>query len=229
MTRQTAENIISTLEMTQFRKIVSANKWELEMRVKRSFIEPPSPIDTTVRILVIRNTPPVVDEEGNVTTPEGTQVEDLEALFLGYELMVETLFEKGLAHMEKLGLFTEYIDNTEDLWENEGLPEDYEAKEWVAGEEVAKGFVRSYNGVNYWAIQKHTTQEDYNPEATKGVLWKEVPKVVNGYPQWVQPTGAHDAYQVGERVHHNGKNWESLVDGNVWEPEEGTLWTEVYG
>lgn len=35
---------------------------------------------------------------------------------------------------------------------------------------------------------------------------------------WRQPTGAHDAYQLGSHVSHNGKDWESLVSTNVWEP-----------
>ena len=35
---------------------------------------------------------------------------------------------------------------------------------------------------------------------------------------WRQPTGAHDAYPLGAKVSHNGKNWESTVAANVWEP-----------
>lgn len=45
------------------------------------------------------------------------------------------------------------------------------------------------------------------------------------YSEWKQPTGAHDAYSKGDKVSHNGKNWVSDVDGNVWEP--GVYgWTE---
>ena len=36
--------------------------------------------------------------------------------------------------------------------------------------------------------------------------------------EWVQPTGAHDAYSLGDRVRFAGKNYESLRDGNVWTP-----------
>lgn len=36
--------------------------------------------------------------------------------------------------------------------------------------------------------------------------------------EWRQPTGAHDAYPLGAVVAHNGKNWESTVAANVWEP-----------
>lgn len=35
---------------------------------------------------------------------------------------------------------------------------------------------------------------------------------------WVQPTGAQDAYQIGDRVTHNGSTWESTAANNVWEP-----------
>lgn len=35
---------------------------------------------------------------------------------------------------------------------------------------------------------------------------------------WVQPTGAHDAYGLGDQVTHGGHLWQSNVDANVWEP-----------
>jgi len=38
------------------------------------------------------------------------------------------------------------------------------------------------------------------------------------YPEWVQPTGTHDAYALGAIVAHNGQLWISTVDANVWEP-----------
>lgn len=38
-------------------------------------------------------------------------------------------------------------------------------------------------------------------------------------PEWVQPTGTHDAYTTGDRVTFQGDTYESLVDGNVWSPD----------
>lgn len=46
------------------------------------------------------------------------------------------------------------------------------------------------------------------------------------YTEWVQPTGAHDAYALGARVTWNGKTWESTVGANVWEPGVSG-WREV--
>lgn len=39
------------------------------------------------------------------------------------------------------------------------------------------------------------------------------------WPQWVQPTGAHDAYNTGDKVMYNGKHYQSTINGNVWSPD----------
>ena len=46
--------------------------------------------------------------------------------------------------------------------------------------------------------------------------WHDQP--TTGIPEWVQPTGGHDAYSLGDQVTHNGETWVSTVDANVWEP-----------
>ena len=40
----------------------------------------------------------------------------------------------------------------------------------------------------------------------------------SGPQPWVAPTGAHDAYALGDEVTHNGQTWVSDVDANTWEP-----------
>ena len=39
------------------------------------------------------------------------------------------------------------------------------------------------------------------------------------YPDFVQPTGGHDAYNTGDRVTYQGKVYESTIDANVWAPD----------
>ena len=39
------------------------------------------------------------------------------------------------------------------------------------------------------------------------------------YPEYVQPTGAHDAYKVGDKITYNGKHYECIFDGCVWTPD----------
>ena len=72
-----------------------------------------------------------------------------------------------------------------------------------------------YNGTLYKCIQAHTSQTDWTPDATPA-LWVVV--TVEEWPEWVQPTGAQDAYAKGSKVTHNGKKWISSYDANVWEP-----------
>lgn len=50
--------------------------------------------------------------------------------------------------------------------------------------------------------------------------WREVPAEDAAPPAYVQPTGAHDAYAEGDRVTFNGAIWRSLMDANVWSPDE---------
>ena len=45
------------------------------------------------------------------------------------------------------------------------------------------------------------------------------PDTGDTYPEWVQPTGAHDAYNTGDIVMYNGTAYRSLIDGNVWAPD----------
>lgn len=47
-------------------------------------------------------------------------------------------------------------------------------------------------------------------------------------PDFVQPTGAHDAYKKGDKVKFNGKIYESLIDSNVYSPTAYPAgWKEV--
>lgn len=39
------------------------------------------------------------------------------------------------------------------------------------------------------------------------------------HAEFVQPPGAHDAYNLGDRVSYNGKVYESVINGNVWSPD----------
>lgn len=39
------------------------------------------------------------------------------------------------------------------------------------------------------------------------------------YPEYVQPTGAHDAYHVGDKITYNGKHYECIYNGCVWTPD----------
>lgn len=62
--------------------------------------------------------------------------------------------------------------------------------------------------------------EGNNPE--------EPTEPVEEYPEYVQPTGAHDAYHVGDKITYNGKHYECIFEGCVWNPDEYPAgWKEV--
>ena len=94
---------------------------------------------------------------------------------------------------------------------------------WAVGLAVGVGQRYQFNGKLYKCRQAHTTQADWTPDVTPA-LWVIVS--LEEWPDWVQPTGAHDAYAKGDKVTHNSKKWTSDVDANVWEP--GVYgWTEI--
>lgn len=80
-----------------------------------------------------------------------------------------------------------------------------------------------YSDILYKCVQAHTSQDNWTPDQTPA-LWTSVS--VEDWPEWVQPTGAQDAYNTGDQVSHSDKHWVSTVDANVWEP--GVYgWNEV--
>lgn len=39
------------------------------------------------------------------------------------------------------------------------------------------------------------------------------------WPEYKQPTGAHDAYQAGDKITYNGKHYVCKMNGCVWTPD----------
>jgi len=87
---------------------------------------------------------------------------------------------------------------------------------WKPNIAVQVDEVYQYEGQLYKVIQAHTTQHDWTPPIVPA-LFNQVaaPGVI---PDWVQPTGAHDAYNTGDQVMFEGQVWESLIDANTYSP-----------
>lgn len=69
----------------------------------------------------------------------------------------------------------------------------------------------------YQVLQAHTSSAEWTPD-TATSLYKKIGVTESGYPEWVQPLGASDAYNTGDVVSFNGVLYESTIDGNVWNP-----------
>lgn len=89
--------------------------------------------------------------------------------------------------------------------------------DWVSGVSYTIGAIRQYNEELYRCLQNHTSQEDWTPD-TAHSLWVKIGDPMVEYPDWSQPIGAQDAYNIDDKVTHNNKKWISTVDNNVWEP-----------
>ena len=57
---------------------------------------------------------------------------------------------------------------------------------------------------------------------------EEPTEPVDEYPEYIQPSGAHDAYNTGAKITFKGEKYTCLIDGCVWSPDEyPTAWEEV--
>ena len=87
---------------------------------------------------------------------------------------------------------------------------------WAIGRAYATGDRVQHGGTLYKCVQAHTSQADWTPDATPA-LWVVVS--IDEYPEWVQPTGAHDAYNTGDKVSYNGKRYVCTIDANTYAPD----------
>lgn len=94
-------------------------------------------------------------------------------------------------------------------------------KSWTHGEKLEIGDRRSWDGILY-EVYAPAGDNLYPPDQVPAIFKKVY---LEEWSEWVQPTGAHDAYAESAKVTHNGKKWISDVDANTWEP--GVYgWTE---
>ena len=116
------------------------------------------------------------------------------------------------------------LDNiTNDFTDEQAVANKELYPDWKSGVELSVGEVVLYADELYRVIQAHTSQADWTPDVAFPLFVKIS---VEDFPQWKQPTGAHDAYNTGDKVTYDDKHWQSEVDANIWQP--GVYgWTEV--
>ena len=100
---------------------------------------------------------------------------------------------------------------------------------WDAAKTYAVGDRVRYAGNLYRCLTAHTAQATWTPTDAPSLWAKVLTDPSGAILPWVQPDSTNP-YAKGDKVTHNGKTWERLVDNNVWEPGvTGTesLWKEV--
>lgn len=96
---------------------------------------------------------------------------------------------------------------------------------WATDKNYTIGDRIQHNSILYKCVQAHTSQADWTPDVTPA-LWVRVS--IEEWPEFVKPTGAHDAYAKGDKITFEGKHYISLIDANVYSPVEYPAgWEEV--
>lgn len=71
----------------------------------------------------------------------------------------------------------------------------------------------------YRVAQAHTSASEWLPNEN-AALYTPIGLNAEGHPVWSRPTGAHDAYNIGDIVDYNGTLKRSTIDGNIYSPDE---------
>jgi hypothetical protein len=134
--------------------------------------------------------------------------------------------------MEQFGralqMFAQTLTNEEQVIEIATLYPKYEVgKTYVQGTYITFGKNSTGDPQLYKVVQNHTSQEDWIPNTTPS-LYEPIGLNSEGVPMWSKPSGSHDAYNIGDIVDYNGTLYKSLIDGNVYSPEEyPSGWEEI--
>lgn len=120
-----------------------------------------------------------------------------------------------------LQLFVATLDAENDVDKMLSIPSVFPSYKVGKAYKVKEVFSYGENEVGdpqlYTVLQDHVSTAEWTPD-TAVSLYKAIGVTKDGVAIWVQPLGASDAYNTGDKVEHNGQIYTSTVDGNVWEP-----------
>ena len=113
---------------------------------------------------------------------------------------------------------TRKLIRVDELEENElleiiGLYESYQVYKLYKIGDVFK-----YENKLYKVTQEHISLEHWIPSELPALYLNLMPD--NVIPEWVQPTGQHDSYSIGDKVIFEGDIYESTIDNNTWSPAD---------
>lgn len=98
---------------------------------------------------------------------------------------------------------------------------------WDIGIEYVVGDRIIYDSILYKVITEHTSQETWTPDVSASLFTKVLIPDENVIPEWEQPDSTNP-YMTGDKVMCNGKTYVSIIDNNIWNPEEYPAgWEEI--
>lgn len=127
-------------------------------------------------------------------------------------LELRPIVEKAVSGQELSDAEKEQATSLFPTWSGDGIAY-YDGRD----NEHRQSYV-TYDGLLYKCVQTHTSQADWTPVAAVS-LWARTSDPAEEWPEWIRPTGAHDAYPLNAKVSHNGKHWINTgKDMNEYEP-----------
>lgn len=91
---------------------------------------------------------------------------------------------------------------------------------WQAGETYKAGRrLRFGDGGFCKVLQDHTSQADWLPDKTPS-LYVVLADPAKEWPEFRQPTGAHDVYMAGDKTTYKGDHYTCKADNTAHSPEE---------
>ena len=165
------------------------------------------------------------DSDQVTTTGQSTLVSNISATTLYPELPKSGEVKAGAIYSYNGGMVVVVQTHNITIYKPEEAPALFnvfrantEGVAWIENEKIIGGDKRTHIGKTWICIQSHTTLKGWEPDKTPS-LWKEAPS--EEIPVFKQPTGAHDVYMKGARVHFptiTDPVYESLIDNNSWSP-----------
>lgn len=129
----------------------------------------------------------------------------------------EIEIEKAQAVFDELAqTYTLDMANDEDAYKMRYLYDQFDPD----GHSYVKSDRFMYNDKFYKVLLNHKSQADWAPD-TASSLYVEIPDPSIEYPEWKQPTGAHDAYYKGNKVTFEGAKYICIAPEGVavvWDP-----------
>lgn len=101
-------------------------------------------------------------------------------------------------------------------------------EEYKVGKEYKEKDKFTFDGKVYEVKQEHRSQVTWIPSSTPNLyteflnvkITNEAGGVVDVVSEFRQPTGAHDAYNKGDKVSFEGAIYESTIDSNTFSPTQ---------
>lgn len=165
----------------------------------------------------------IVEEIEQLPPPEPTANEKITTLTSAVSSMLDVELIDDVAIPMQYNRFLQMQVQAANLTDMQAMEVADLYPEWQASTKYTVDTILKYgkNADNetqlYRVIQEHVSQDDWKPDITAS-LYKAIGFDKDETPIWTQPLGAHDAYQKGDIVFHNGNKWQSDIDNNVWKP-----------